>query len=117
MVARDVEGDAESAPTVTPLSEIRRHKGMRLEEYVELYPAWADWMRNSDQLMYDAEGGAWVARWDPELGVPIGGEDDEGYTPEVAEALARESERAMEEVKAGRYYTLDDLDAEDGIAE
>ena len=63
MVLEDVGSQSDAARAVTPMSEIRQHKGMRLEEYVELYPRWADWMRNSDELMYDAEGEAWVARW------------------------------------------------------
>ncbi|MCY3568146.1 MAG: hypothetical protein OXH38_05930 [Chloroflexi bacterium] len=115
MVLEDVDRDA--AHEVTPMSEIRRWKGMRLEEYVELYPVWADWVRDGDELMYDADGGAWVPRWDPELGVGIGWEDDEEFTPDMVEGLIAESKRALEEVKAGRYYTLDDLDAEDGIAD
>ncbi len=65
MVLEDVNRDA--AHEVTPMSEIRRCKGMPLEEYAELYPVWADWMRNQSQLMYDANGGAWVPRWNPEL--------------------------------------------------
>ena len=114
MVLEDVDRDA--AHELTPMSEIRRWKGMLLEEYVELYPVWADWMSNHSQLMYDADGGAWVPRWNPELGVGIGWEDDEEFTPDMIEGLIAESKRALEEVKAGRYYTLDDLDAEEGIA-
>ena len=115
MVTEDI--DNSPAREVTPTSEIRRWKAMPLEEYVELYPVWADWMSNHSQLMYDEEGGAWVPRWDPELGVGIGWEDDEEFTPDMVEGLIAESKRALEEVRAGRYYTLDDLDAEDGIAE
>ena len=117
MVLEDVDNQSEATRAVTPMSEIRRHKGIRLEEYVELYPVWADWMTNHRQLMYDEDGGAWVPRWDPEVGVGIGWEDDEEFTPDHIEGLIAEAKRALEEVKAGRYYTLDDLDAEDGIAE
>lgn len=117
MALRKMDSDSDAGRPVTPMSEIRRQQGMRLEEYVELYPAWADWMRNSDELMYDADGGSWVPRWNPELGVGIGWEDDEEFTPDMVEGLIAESKRALEDVKAGRYYTLDDLDAEDGIAE
>ena len=117
MAIRKMSNEPGPDHQVTPMSEIRRHKGMRLEEYAELYPVWADWMRNHRQLMYDADGGAWVPRWNPELGVGIGWEDDEEFTPDMVEGLIAESKRALEEVKAGRYYTLDDLDAEDGIVE
>lgn len=117
MAIRKMEGEPVPDREVMPMSEIRRWKGMRLEEYVELYPVWADWMSNHSQLMYDVDGGAWVPRWDPEVGVGIGWEDDEEFTPDMVEGLIAESKRALEEVKAGRYYTLDDLDAEDGIAE
>lgn len=117
MAIRKMEGESVPDREVMPMSEIRRWKGMRLEEYVELYPVWADWMSNHSQLMYDEGGGAWVPRWNPELGVGIGWEDDEEFTPDMVERLIAESKRALEEVKAGRYYTLDDLDAEDGIAE
>ena len=117
MAVRKMSSDSDAGRPVTPMSEIRRWKGMRLEEYVQLYPVWADWMSNHSQLMYDEDGGAWVPRWDPEVGVGIGWEDDEEFTPDMVEGLIAESKRAVEEVKAGRYYTLDDLDAEDGIAE
>lgn len=115
MVIEDVDSAADSTREVTPMSEIRRHKGIRLEEYVELYPVWADWMRNSDQLMYDAEGGAWVARWNPELGVGIGWEDDEEFTPEAYDALVGHSERAMESVREGNFVYFDELDKDESF--
>lgn len=115
MAIRRMSNEPDPDRAVTPMSEIRRHKGMRLEEYVELYPVWADWMRNSDQLMYDAEGGAWVPRWDPEYGVAIGWEDDEEFTPDAYEGLVRESDRAMESVRAGNFVYFDELDKDESF--
>ena len=115
MVSREVDSESDAAAPITPMSEIRRYKGMRLEEYAELYPVWAEWMRNNDKLMYDADGRAWVARWNPELGLPIGGEDDEEFTPEVAEALAAEARQAREEILAGGGIDFRELDADESF--
>lgn len=115
MAIRKMSSEPDPERPVTPMSEIRRYKGMRLEEYVELYPAWADWMRNSDQLMYDAEGGAWVPRWDPEHGVAIGWEDDEEFTPDHVEGLIAEAKRALEEVKAGGGVDFRELDEDESF--
>lgn len=100
---------------VTPMSEIRRHKGMRLEEYAELYPVWADWMRNHRQLMYDADGVAWVPRWNPQLGVGIGWEDDEEFTPDMVEGLLAEAKRALKEVRAGGGVDFRELDEDESF--
>ena len=113
MVLEDV--DRNPAQTVTPMSEIRRWQGMPLEEYAERYPLWADWMRNSSDLMYDADGSAWVARWDPEYGVPIGCEDEDGLTPEKLDALVEHSRRAMERVKAGHFTYFHELDKDESF--
>ena len=115
MVSREVEGELESGQEVTPMAEIRRWQGMPLEEYAERYPIWADWMRNSSGLMYDADGGAWVARWDPEYGVPIGCEDEDGLTPDKLDALVEHSRRAMERVKAGHFTYFDELDKDESF--
>lgn len=115
MVSREVEGDPDALREVTPMSEIRRWQGMPLEEYAERYPHWADWMRNSSGLMYDADGNAWVARWDPEYGAPIGCEDEDGLTPEKLDALVEHSRRAMERVKAGHFTYFDELDQDESF--
>ncbi len=113
MVLEDV--NLNPAAQVTPMSEIRRWQGMPLEEYTERYPLWADWMRKRSDLMYDADGGAWVARWDPEHGCPIGAEDEEGLTPERLDALVEHSSRALEEVRAGGGVDFAELDADESF--
>ena len=115
MAIRKMDSESEADREVTPMSEIRRWQGMPLEEYAERYPLWADWMRKSSGLMYDADGGAWVARWNPELGVAIGAEDEDGLTPEKLEALVEHSERAMERVKAGHFTYFHELDKDESF--
>ena len=115
MAIRKMEGEPVPDREVMPMSEIRRWKGMRLEEYVELYPVWADWMINHSQLMYDEDGGAWVPRWDPEVGVGIGWEDDEEFTPDMVEGLIAESKRALEEVRAGGGVDFRELDEDESF--
>ncbi|MDE2746902.1 MAG: hypothetical protein OXI41_13080 [Chloroflexota bacterium] len=115
MAIRKMEGEPVPDREVMPMSEIRRWRGMRLEEYVELYPVWADWMSNHSQLMYDEDGGAWVPRWDPEVGVGIGWEDDEEFTPDMVEGLIAESKRALEEVRAGGGVDFRELDEDESF--
>ena len=113
MVLEDVDSGADTTREVTPMSEIRQHQGMLLEEFNQQYPDW-QWSeyRKRDRLMWDVEGRAWVPMFDPEHSVPYG-YDEPGFTAAAEEALAEESRRAFDEVRAGRFYTLDDLDAED----
>ncbi len=113
MVLEDV--NRSPVAQVTPMSEIRRWRGMPLEEYAERFPLWADWMRKSSGLMYDADGSAWVARWDPEHGVPIGAEDEEGLTPAKLDALIEHTDRAMDRVRAGHFTYFDELDADESF--
>ena len=115
MVSGEVDRELGSGPEVTPMSEIRRWQGMPLDEYAEQYPLWADWMRNSSGLMYDADGNAWVARWDPEHGAPIGCEDEDGLTPDKLDALIELSRRAVEEVRAGGGVDFAELDADESF--
>ncbi len=115
MAIRKMDSESEADREVTPMSEIRRWQGMPLEEYAERYPLWADWMRNSSGLMYDADGSPWVARWNPELGVAIGAEDEDGLTPAKLDALVELSRRALEEVGAGGGVDFADLDADESF--
>ena len=118
MVLEDVDRNpAQTKHEVTPMSEIRRHKGILFEEFCQRYPDW-EWSerRKRDRLMYDEEGRCWVPMVEPVRGLPYG-YDEPGFTPAVEEALVEISRKAIEDVKAGRYYTLDDLDAEDGIVD
>ena len=117
MVSREVDSESDAAAPITPMSEIRRHKGMPFDDFCAEYPDW-EWSerRKRNRLMYDEEGRVWVPMFDPEYG-SLYAYDEPGFTPEVEEALVEESRRALEEVRAGRFYTLDDLDAEDGEAE
>ena len=116
MVLEGVDNQSEATRATTPMSEIRRHKGILFDKFCRAYPDW-EWSerRKRNRLMYDEQGRCWVPMIEPESGLPYG-YDEPGFTPTVEEALAEISRKAMEEVRAGRYYTLDDLDAEDGIA-
>ena len=113
MVLEDIGNNADAGHEVTSMSEIRRHKALLLEEFDQQYPDW-EWSerRRQNRLMWDAEGRAWVPMFDPDHSVEYA-YDEPGFTPEAEEALVEESRRALEEVRAGRFYTLDDLDAED----
>lgn len=110
MVARDVDGP-ESARSVTPMAEIRRHKGMLLEVFTHINPGWQWSEKRREQLMHDDQGRCWVPMYSPEDELYI--DYDPLLTPEAEEGLVELSRRAMEEVKAGKYYTLDELDDED----
>ena len=113
MVLEDVGSGSDSARAVTSMSEIRRHKALLLSDFNRQYPDW-EWSerRKRDRLMWDVEGRAWVPMFDPEYSVPYA-YDEPGFTAAAEEALVEESRRALDEVRAGRFYTLDDLDAED----
>ena len=115
MVARDVDG-SESAPSVTPMSEIRRRKSITLDEFDRRYPEYEWTEGRKGILLQDQHGGLWVPLVDPLHGLYYEFDDPE-LTPEIEEALVEIARKAREDIKAGRYYTLDDLDAEDGIAE
>ena len=115
MVARDVDG-SESAPSVTPMSEIRRRKSITVDEFDRRYPDYEWTEGRKGILLQDQHGGLWVPLVDPLHGLYYEFDDPE-LTPEIEEALVEIARKAREDIKAGRYYTLDDLDAEDGIAE
>ena len=67
MVLEDVDSQPDAVRSVTPMSEIRRHKGMLLSEFNQQYPDW-EWSerRRRNRLMYDEEGRAWVPMVEPE---------------------------------------------------
>ena len=121
MVLEDVGSDADAGKVVqeghevTPMSEIRRHKAMLLEEFNEQYPDW-EWSerRRRNRLMWDAEGRAWVPMFDPEHSVEYA-YDEPGFTPEAEEALVEHSRRAMERVRAGGGVDFAELDADESF--
>ena len=40
MALRDVDSESDSTHPVTPMAEIRRHKGMLFDEFTRKYPDW-----------------------------------------------------------------------------
>ena len=115
MVLEDVDSGADTTREVTPMSEIRQHQGMLLEEFNQQYPDW-EWSeyRKWDRLMWDAEGRAWVPMFDPEHSVPYA-YDEPGFTAAAEEALVEESRRALEEVRAGGGVDFRELDQDESF--
>ena len=111
MVLKDADSGSDSSHPVTPMSEIRRRKGMLLEVFTHINPGWVWSEKRLERLMHDEQGSCWVPMYDPEDELYI--DYDPLYTPEAEQGLVELSHRALEEVKAGRYHTLDELDAED----
>ena len=113
MVLEDVDNQSEATRATTPMSEIRRRKSITLDEFDHRYPdhEWTEGRKGI--LLQDHHGRLWVPLVDPLHGLYYEFDDPE-LTPEIEEALAEDLRRAR--ARAGRYYTLDDLDAEDGIA-
>ena len=62
--------------------------------------------------MYDEAGCAWVPMFDPDYGVPYG-YDEPGFTPEAEEGLVELARKAREDIRAGRFTYLDEMDDED----
>ncbi len=116
MVSREVEGEPGLEREVTPMTEIRRRKSITVDEFNRRYPEYEWTEGRKGILLRDDHGGLWVPLVDPLHGLYYEFDDPE-LTPEIEEALLELAREAREGIKAGRYYTLDDLDAEDGIAE
>ncbi len=116
MAIRKMDSESDGDREVTPMSEIRRRKSISLDEFDRRYPdhEWTEGRKGI--LLQDHHGGLWVPLVDPVRGLYYEFDDPE-LTPEIEEALVEIARKAREDIKAGRYYTLDDLDAEDGLAE
>ena len=113
MVARDVDG-SESAPSVTPMSEIRRRKSITIDEFDHRYPEYEWTEGRKGILLQDQHGGLWVPLVDPLHGLYYEFDDPE-LTPEIEEALVEDSRRAMERVKAGHFTYFDELDKDESF--
>ena len=50
--------------------------------------------------------------FDPDYGVPYG-YDEPGFTPEAEEGLVELARKAREDIRAGRFTYLDEMDDED----
>ena len=112
MALRDVDSESDSTHPVTPMAEIRRHKGMLFDEFTRKYPDW-EWSENRRRrLMFDEDGRTWVPMFSPEYGVGFA-YDEPGYTPEAEERLNEIARKAREDILAGRVTYLDELDDED----
>ena len=116
MAIRKMAGGSDSDREVTPMSEIRRRKSITVDEFDRRYPDYEWTEGRKGILLQDHHGGLWVPLVDPLHGLYYEFDDPE-LTPEIEEALVEIARKAREDIKAGRYYTLDDLDAEDGLAE
>ena len=112
MALRGVDNESDSTHPVTPMAEIRRHKGMLFDEFTRKYPDW-EWSENRRRrLMFDEQGRTWVPMFSPEYGVGFA-YDEPGYTPEVEELLWDLSERALAEVRAGGGVVFDPDEPDD----
>lgn len=115
MAIRKMDSDSDAGRPVTPMSEIRRHKSIPLDEFDRRYPEY-EWSEGRKGiLLQDQHGGLWVPLVDPHHGLYYEFDDPE-LTPEIEDAFAEELRRRKEGGRPGRLYTLDELDAEDGIA-
>ena len=56
MALRDVDSESDSTHPVTPMAEIRRHKGMLFDEFTRKYPDWEWSERRRRRLMFDEDG-------------------------------------------------------------
>ena len=68
MALRDVDSESDSAHPVTPMPEIRRHKGMLFDEFTREYPDW-EWSERrlgAKRLMVDEQGRVWVPMFSPD---------------------------------------------------
>ena len=112
MVLKGVDSDSDSAQPVTSMSEIRRHKGMLFDEFTREYPDWEWSERRRERLMLDEEGRTWVPMFSPDYGVGFA-YDEPGFTPEAEEALVALARKGREDIRAGRFTYLDEMDDED----
>lgn len=97
---------------VTPMSEIRRRKGMLLDDFTVKYPDWEWSERRQQRLMLDEQGRTWVPTWDPVHDVGIA-YDEAGFTPEAEEWLVDLARKARTEILAGGGDIFDPDDPDD----
>ena len=112
MALRDVDSESDSTHPVTPMAEIRRHKGMLFDEFTRKYPDWEWSERRRERLMVDEQGRVWVPLFSPDYGVYFA-YDEPGFTPEAEEGLVELARKAREDIRAGRFTYLDEMDDED----
>lgn len=112
MVTKDVDRESDSPRSVTPMSEIRRHKALLFDDFTRTYPDWEWSERRRLRLMFDEEGHCWVPTFNPEFGVYFA-YDEPGYTPEAEDRIREIGDKAMEDIRAGKVTYLDELDDED----
>ena len=92
--------DTPQPPRVTSMDEIRRRKGMLIDDFTAKYPDWEWSERRRERLMIDPRGRVWVPTWDPEYGVGIA-YDEPGFTPEAEDYIIELARKAREEILAG----------------
>lgn len=112
MVLEDLDSKVEGARPVTPMAEIRRRQAITLEEFTRTYPDFEWSERRRTLLLFDERGVTWVPTVDAVHGLSYEFDDPE-LTPEIEDWLWELSERALEEVRAGRVTYLDELEDED----
>ena len=112
MALRDVDSESDSTHPVTPMAEIRRHRGMLFDEFTREYPDWEWSERRRERLMVDEEGRVWVPMFSPEYGVGFA-YDEPGYTPEAEEMLNEIARRGREEILAGGGVVFDPDEPDD----
>ena len=114
MVLEDVDSEADSTREVTPMAEIRRRKSITLDDFDRRYPGyeWSDGRKGI--LLQDQHGDVWVPLVDPLHGLYYEFDDPE-MTPAIEEALAEESRRALEEVRASGGVDFRELDEDESF--
>ena len=112
MALRDVDSESDPTHPVTPMAEIRRHKGMLFDEFTRKYPDWEWSERRRERLMVDEEGRVWVPMFSPEYGVGFA-YDEPGYTPEAEEMLNEIARRGREDILAGGGVVFDPDEPDD----
>ena len=113
MALRDVDSESDSTHPVTPMGEIRRHKGMLFDEFTREYPDW-EWSerRRRNRLMVDEQGRVWVPMFSPDYGVYFA-YDEPGFTPAAEEGLLRVARKARAEIQAGGGVVFDPDEPDD----
>ena len=85
MALRDVDSESDSTHPVTPMAEIRRHKGMLFDEFTRKYPDW-EWSERRKGLMFDEQEAASGCRCSCRAYGVRYAYDEPGLTPEAEES-------------------------------
>ena len=114
MAIRKTDSEPDPERRVTPMSEIRRRKGITLDEFDRRYPEFEWTAGRQGILLQDDDGGLWVPLVDPLHGQYYEFDDPE-LTPEIEEALAEELRRARDTARVGNFVYFHELDQDESF--